>query len=139
MGVQNKSHLFVVAEKTPHRHHPLGGVHGLVDYVAQTIAKWPSSLRPGQGRYPLTVATKATILGHTLRGAPPTPLDKTFAQRFAYETIERLIERPESIVGCLLASKGEGPIEAIPLHSVTAKPFDWEIFSRMHGSGPTPV
>ncbi len=132
MGVPNKSHLFVVAEKTPHRHHPLGGVHGLVDYIAHAIAKWPS-LRPGQGQYPLTVATKATILGHTLRGAPPTPLDKTFAQHFAYETIHRLVERPESAVGCLLTCRGDGPIEAIPLHSIAAKPFDWEIFSRMHG------
>lgn len=132
MGVPNKSHLFVVAEKTPHRHHPMGGVHGLVDYIAQTIAKWPSP-RTEQGHYPLTVATKATILGHTLRGAPPTPLDKILGQHFAYETLHRLVERPESAVGCLLACRGEGPVEAIPLHSVTAKPFDWELFSRMHG------
>lgn len=136
MGVPNKSHLFVVAEKAPHRHHPLGGVHGLVDYIAQTLAKWPSP-RSEQGHYPLTVATKATILGHTLRGAPPTPLDKTLAQHFSYETIRRLVERPESAVGCLLAGHGEGPIEAIPLHSIAAKPFDWELFSRMHGSGAT--
>lgn len=34
LGVPNKSHLFVVAERTPHRHHKDGGVHGLVDYVA---------------------------------------------------------------------------------------------------------
>ncbi|MCG3116230.1 MAG: 6-phosphofructokinase [Candidatus Manganitrophus sp. SA1] len=133
MGVPNKSHLFVVAEKTPHRHHPLGGVHGLVDYIAQTIAKWPS-LRTAQGQYPLTVATKATILGHTLRGAPPTPLDRTLAQHFAYETLHRLVERPESAVGCLLVCRGEGPVEAIPLHSITPKPFDWELFSRMHGN-----
>lgn len=134
MGVPNKSHLFIVAEKTPHRHHPLGGVHGLVDYIAQTIAKWPSA-QSGQGQYPLTVATKATILGHTLRGAPPTPIDRTLAQHLAYETIHRLVERPESAVGCLLACRVEGAIEAIPLHSITPKPFDWELFSRMHGSG----
>ncbi len=70
LGVPNKSHLFVVAERTPHRHHREGGVHGLVEYVAGQIAQWPQ-LRPSAGHYPLTVATKATILGHTLRGAPP--------------------------------------------------------------------
>ncbi|MBI3803642.1 MAG: 6-phosphofructokinase [Nitrospirae bacterium] len=133
MGVPNKSHLFVVAEKTPHRHHPLGGVHGLVDYIAQSIAQWPPVQR-GQDRYQLTVATKATILGHTLRGAPPVPQDKALAQHFAYETVQRLIESPERAVGCLLAARGEGAIEAIPLHSIAAKPFDWELFSRMHGN-----
>ncbi len=98
LGVPNKSHLFVVAERTPHRHAREGGVHGLVDYVANTIAKWPQrQARPG--RYPLTLATKATILGHTLRGAPPTPEDKAIAQHLAYETVRRLVERPESIVG----------------------------------------
>ena len=35
LGVRNKSHLFVVAERTPHRHHPEGGVHGLTKYVAE--------------------------------------------------------------------------------------------------------
>lgn len=138
MGVPNKSHLFVVAEKTPHRHHPLGGVHGLVDYVAQAIAKWPSP-QTAPGRYPLTVATKATILGHTLRGAPPTPIDRTLAQHFAYEAIHRLVERPASAVGCLLACRVEEPVEAIPLHSITPKPFDWELFSRMHGGGTNTV
>ena len=67
LGVPKKSHLFVVAERTPHRHHREGGVHGLVDYVAGVIAQWPQ--RQGRGnKYPLTLATKATILGHTLRG-----------------------------------------------------------------------
>ncbi|HSQ91861.1 MAG TPA: 6-phosphofructokinase, partial [Nitrospiraceae bacterium] len=37
LGVPNKSHLFVVAEQTPHRHHPDGGVRGLVEYVASTL------------------------------------------------------------------------------------------------------
>jgi 6-phosphofructokinase 1 len=56
LGVPNKSHLFVVAERTPHRHHREGGVHGLVDYVAGVIAEWPERhARPGQ--YPLTLAT----------------------------------------------------------------------------------
>ncbi|MER3423284.1 MAG: hypothetical protein C4293_08685, partial [Nitrospiraceae bacterium] len=35
LGIPNKSHLFIVAERTPHRHHRDGGVHGLVDYVAR--------------------------------------------------------------------------------------------------------
>lgn len=90
LGVPNKSHLFVVAERTPHRHHREGGVHGLVEYVAGAIAQWPQ-LRPSAGHYPLTVATKATILGHTLRGAPPTPEDKALAQHLAYEAVRRLV------------------------------------------------
>jgi len=135
LGVPNKSHLFVVAEKTPHRHHPAGGVHGLSEYVARTTAQWPQ-LQPREGNYPLQVATKATILGHTLRGAPPVPEDKTLAQQLAYETIRRLVERPESVVGCVVAWDGAGPIEAIPLHGVTPKPFDWELFARMHGNEP---
>ncbi len=133
LGVPNKSHLFVVAERTPHRHHREGGVHGLVDYVAGVIARWPQrQSRPNQ--YPLTLATKATILGHTLRGAPPTPEDKTIAQHLAYETIRRLVERPDDVVGCMLAYQERGRIEAIPLHAVTSKQFDWEVFARMHGN-----
>ncbi len=133
LGVPNKSHLFVVAERTPHRHAREGGVHGLVDYVANTIAKWPQrQARPG--RYPLTLATKATILGHTLRGAPPTPEDKTIAQHLAYETVRRLMERPESIVGCMVAYRDPATIETIPLHAVAPKQFDWELFARMHGT-----
>lgn len=133
LGVPNKSHLFVVAERTPHRHHAEGGVHGLVDYVASAIARWPR-VQPTPGRYPLTVATKATILGHTLRGAPPTPEDKAIAQHLGYETIRRLIDRPDSVIGCMLAYREPGTIESVPLHAVESKPFDWELFARMHGS-----
>jgi 6-phosphofructokinase 1 len=133
LGVPNKSHLFVVAERTPHRHHPEGGVHGLVDYVAGAIAQWPR-VPSTPGHYPLTVATKATILGHTLRGAPPTPEDKAIAQHLGYEAIRRLVERPETVVGCMLAYREPGAIEPIPLHAVEPKPFDWEVFARMHGS-----
>ena len=134
IGVPNKSHLFVVAEKTPHRHHREGGVHGLVDYVAGVIAQWPHrQTRPGQ--YPMTLATKATILGHTLRGAPPTPEDKAIAQHVAYETVQRLVERPEDVVGCMVAYRERGAVEMIPLHSVAPKQFDWDLFARMHGSG----
>lgn len=133
LGVPNKSHLFVVAERTPHRHHREGGVHGLVDYVAATIAQWPQRQAKGD-HYPLTLATKATILGHTLRGAPPTPEDKTIAQHLAYETVRRLVEDPETIVGCMVAYRDQATIQMIPLHAVTAKPFNWELFARMHGS-----
>jgi 6-phosphofructokinase 1 len=125
--------LFVVAEKTPHRHHPDGGVHGLVDYVARTIAQWPQ-LQASMDHFHFTVATKATILGHTLRGAPPTPEDKAIAQHLAYEAVRRLVEQPERVVGCMLAYREAGAIEAIPLHAVAPKPFDWEVFARMHGS-----
>jgi 6-phosphofructokinase 1 len=133
LGVPNKSHLFVVAERTPHRHHPEGGVHGLVDYVAATIAQWPQR-RMKADQYPLTLATKATILGHTLRGAPPTPEDKTIAQHLAYETVRRLVGDPEAIVGCMVAYRGPSAIETVPLHAVRPKPFDWELFAQMHGS-----
>ena len=133
LGVPNKSHLYVIAERTPHSHHGDGGIHGLVDYVASTIAQWPQvQTRPGH--FPLTPATKATILGHTLRGAPPTPEDKAIGQHLAYEAIRRLVEHPESVVGCMLAYREPGNIQAIPLHSVGPKPFDWELFARMHGS-----
>jgi 6-phosphofructokinase 1 len=135
LGVPNKSHLFVAAERTPHRHHPEGGVHGLTQYVAQAISGWPQ-LHPEPGRYPLTATTKATILGHTLRGAAAAPEDKALAQTLAYEAIRRLIERPETIVGCFLARQGEGPVETIPLHAVAPKPFDWELYSRIHGIEP---
>lgn len=133
LGVPNKSHIFVVAERTPHRHHREGGVHGLVDYVANTIAKWPQ--RRGKSvHYSLTSATKATILGHTLRGAPPTPEDKMIAQHIAYETVRRLVEQPESIVGCMVAYRDSHTLETIPLHALSPKPFDWELFTRMHGA-----
>ncbi len=135
LGVPNKSHLFIVAERTPHRHHRDGGVHGLVEYVAETIAQWPQ-LRPRDGHYPPTLATKATILGHTLRGAPPTPEDKTIAQHLAYEAVRRLVEQPQDVVGCTLAYREPGLVEVIPLHAISSKPFDWEIFARMHGSHP---
>ncbi|HEY5626660.1 MAG TPA: 6-phosphofructokinase [Nitrospira sp.] len=133
LGVQNKSHIFVVAERTPHRHHPGGGVHGLVDYVAGVIGEWPQRhARPGQ--YSMTLATKATILGHTLRGAPPTPEDKAIAQHLAYETVRRLVECPEDVVGCMLGYRERGAIESIPLHTMSFKQFDWDVFARMHGS-----
>ncbi len=132
LGVPNKSHLFIVAERTPHRHHPDGGVHGLVDYVARAVTRWPhAETRPGP--YSLPVATKATILGHTLRGAPPTPEDKTIAQHLAHEAVRRLVEQPDSVVGCMLASR-DSAIGMIPLHAVHPKPFDWELFARMHGT-----
>ncbi len=130
LGVPNKSHLFIVAEKTPHRHHPLGGVHGLVEYISDTLSKWH---RPKGKFYPLAVATKATILGHTLRGAPPMPEDKILAQDLAYETIRRLIDEPQTAVGCLLKRQSEGKFMATPLHDVQSRPFDWDVFSRMHG------
>ncbi|ULA63637.1 MAG: PFK domain-containing protein [Nitrospira sp.] len=133
LGVPNKSHLFVVAERTPHRHHRDGGVHGLLDYVAGVMAQWPQrDARPGL--YALSQATKATILGHTLRGAPPTPEDKAIAQHLAYETIHRLVERPEDVVGGMLAYRERGVIETIPLHAVSPKQFDWDLFARMHGT-----
>ena len=133
LGVRNKSHIIIVAERTPHHHHPEGGVHGLVDYVAGRISQW-THLQTRPGSYPLSVATKATILGHTLRGASPTPVDKTMAQLFAYEAIRRLIDQPEQVVGCMLAYKPTGNIQPIPLHAVSPKPFDWELFARMHGT-----
>ncbi len=133
LGVPNKSHLFVVAERTPHRHHREGGVHGLVDYVAGVIAQWPQR-QAWPGQYPLTLATKATILGHTLRGAPPTPEDKAIAQHLAYETVHRLVERPEDIVGCMVAYRERGTIATVPLYAVAPKQFDWDLFARMHGS-----
>ena len=136
LGISNKSHLFVVAERTPHRHHPFGGVHGLGEYVAHAVARWPQ-FQAGPGRYPLTVSTKATILGHTLRGARPTPEDKAIAQDLAYEAVHRLVEQPESIVGCMLAYREQQVIEPIPLHAIAAKPFNWNIFSRMHGNEST--
>jgi 6-phosphofructokinase 1 len=134
LGVPNKSHLFVVAERTPHRHHREGGVHGLVDYVAGVIAQWPQR-QARSNQYPLTLATKATILGHTLRGAPPTPEDKAIAQHLGFETVQRLVERPEDVVGCMVAYRERGVIETIPLHDVAPKQFDWDLFARMHGSG----
>jgi len=133
LGVPNKSHLFVVAEQTPHRHHRDGGVHGLVNYVGRTIAQWPQA-QMSPGHYPLTPATKATILGHTLRGAPPAPEDKAIAQHLAYEAVRRLVKDPERVIGCMLAYREPGTIEAVPLHAVMPKQFDWEVFARMHGT-----
>ena len=135
LGVPNKSHLFVVAEKTPHRHHPEGGVHGLTEYVSRTISEWRKGHTP-EGMYHLPIATKSTILGHTLRGAPPTPEDKALGQFLAYEAIQRLVENPESVVGCFLGSNGIGHVEPIPLHAVVPKPFEWQLFTRMHGTEP---
>ncbi|BFU94605.1 MAG: ATP-dependent 6-phosphofructokinase [Nitrospira sp.] len=136
LGVPNKSHLFVVAERTPHRHHREGGVHGLVDHIADTIAHWPQR-QVKADQYPLTLATKATILGHTLRGAPPTPEDKTIAQHLAYETVRRVVEAPDTIVGCMVAYRDQATIDTIPLHAVSPKPFNWALFARMHGSEAT--
>ena len=133
LGVPNKSHIFIVAERTPHRHHREGGVHGLTEYVAQRIAQW-SHLHRKTGHYLLSAATKVTILGHTLRGAAPTPTDKAMAQHLAYESIKRLVEQPQQVVGCMLAYRDQGRIETIPLHALTPKPFDWELFARMHGN-----
>ena len=82
----------------------------------------------------MTPATKATILGHTLRGAPPTPEDKAIAQHLGYETVRRLVSQPESVVGCMLAYREPSVIEPIPLHAVAPKMFDWELFARMHGN-----
>ena len=133
LGVRNKSHIIVVAERTPHRHHPEGGVHGLGDYFARRISQW-THLQTRSGPYPLSVATKATILGHTLRGASPTPEDKAMAQHLAYEAIRCLVEQPDQVVGCMLAYRDPGTIQPIPLHAVAPKPFDWELFARMHGT-----
>jgi 6-phosphofructokinase 1 len=133
LGVRNKSHIIIVAERTAHEYHPEGGVHGLVDYFGSRISQW-THLQTRSGHYPLSVATKATILGHTLRGAFPTPADKTMAQLFAYEAIRRLIEQPEQVIGCMLAYRDPGNIQPIPLHAVAPKPFDWELFARMHGT-----
>ncbi|TKB77990.1 MAG: hypothetical protein E8D45_04965 [Nitrospira sp.] len=133
LGVPNKSHLFVVAERTPHSHHREGGVHGLVDYITASTAQWPK-VQARRGHYPLSPATKATILGHTLRGAPPTPEDKAIGQHLAYEAVRRLVDHPEHVVGSMVAYREPGTIESIPLHAVGPKPFDWELFARMHGS-----
>ena len=65
---------------------------------------------------------------------PISPEDKTIGQDLAYEAIRRLVKEPERVVGCMLAYRGPGTIEAIPLHAVAPKQFDWEIFARMHGS-----
>ena len=42
------------------------------------------------------------------------PEDKAIAQDLAYETIHRLVESPEDVVGCMLAYRERGAIEAIP-------------------------
>jgi hypothetical protein len=64
--VPNKSHLFVVAERTRTDITVKGG-------CTAWWTMWLASLRMAQrqgrdNKYPLTLATKATILGHTLRG-----------------------------------------------------------------------
>jgi 6-phosphofructokinase 1 len=56
------------------------------------------------------------------------------AQDLAYETIRRLVEQPEQTVGCMLAYQEAGTIEPIALHAIAPKPFDWEVFARMHGT-----
>ncbi len=56
------------------------------------------------------------------------------ARHFAYETVHRLEERPEDVVGCMLAYRERGAIEAIRLHAVSPKQFDWDLFARMHGT-----
>ncbi|MGH9896367.1 MAG: hypothetical protein ACREA0_31110, partial [bacterium] len=56
------------------------------------------------------------------------------AQHLAYETVRRLVKQPETAVGCMLAYREPGHIEPIPLHAVAPKPFDWDVFARMHGS-----
>jgi 6-phosphofructokinase 1 len=61
-------------------------------------------------------------------------MDKAMAQHLAYETIRRLVEQPEQVVGCMMAYEGSGTIQPIPLHAVVSKPFDWELFARMHGT-----
>ncbi len=132
LGVPHKSHLFIVAEKTPHRHHARGGVHGLVDYIAGAISKWPESKRLGP--FQMTLAVKETILGHTLRGATPTPEDKAMAQHLGYEAIRRLVEQPERAIGCMLAYRRERVVDEIPLYAITPKQFDWQLFARMHGN-----
>jgi 6-phosphofructokinase 1 len=45
-----------------------------------------------------------------------------------------VVEAPETIVGCMVAYRDQGTIETIPLHAVSAKPFNWALFARMHGS-----
>jgi 6-phosphofructokinase 1 len=55
-------------------------------------------------------------------------------QHLAYETVHRLVERPEDVVGCMLAYRERGAIESIPLHAVSPKQFDWDLFARMHGT-----
>jgi 6-phosphofructokinase 1 len=49
------------------------------------------------------------------------------------------VERPEEIVGSIAAYREPGCIETIPLHALTSKPFDWEVFSRMHGRDYPPI
>jgi 6-phosphofructokinase 1 len=56
------------------------------------------------------------------------------AQHLAYETVRGLIEHPEKIIGCMLAYREPGTMKPIPLHAVKPKPFDWELFARMHGT-----
>ena len=68
-----------------------------------------------------------------MRGAPPTPEDKALAQHLAYEAVRRVVERPEEIVGCIIASCDPAALNTIPLHALAPKAFDWEVFSRMHG------
>jgi 6-phosphofructokinase 1 len=62
------------------------------------------------------------------------PDDKAIAQDLGYEAVRRLVAQPESVVGCMLAYREPSAIEAIPLHAVAPKLFDWELFTRMHGT-----
>ena len=133
LGVPNKSHLFVVAEQTPHRHHPDGGVRGLVEYVASTLSTWPQfQARPGE--YRLAPATKATILGHTLRGRPRLPRTRPSDKIWPMKRFAVLSRSRSGWSGACWPIAGRATIEAIPLHAVAPKQFDWEIFARMHGS-----
>jgi 6-phosphofructokinase 1 len=34
----------------------------------------------------------------------------------------------------MMAYRERGTIEAIPLHAVAPKQFDWDLFARMHGN-----
>ena len=129
LGVPNKSHLFVVAERTPHRHHSEGGVHGLVDYVASVIAQWPQRRARStthdtrdQGDYSGT---------HTERRSSDAGRQ---SHRPAFGVCGHPPRRYPGVVGSMVAYRERGVIENIPLHAVTAKQFDWDLFARMHGS-----
>ena len=53
------------------------------------------------------------------------------AQHLAYETLKRLVETPQQVVGSMMAYKDSRNLDPIPLHALTSKPFDWELFARM--------
>ena len=104
LGVPNKSHLFVVAERTPHRHHHReGGVHGLVDYVAGVIAQWPQ--RQARTR---ALSADAGDESHHSRPyaagrAARRPKTRRSRSIWPMRPFARLIEQPETIVGCMVA------------------------------------